>query len=286
MAGCFASSQPGQPRKAVGRDSLRSPQAALHAIFILANALNARSIDKISNLAIKWASSRFDGPWLLGEVAILMDEANTTAAVQRYLGELTGARIDSPEGPVIRSLLARSVDRLSMLCAVQLHRSYPRLTRPPLNLQSEELLGAVVERMLKALKNARPQHVRQFFALANQHIRWELNSLAQRLDAQAPDVELIEELVMAPATSGSGVSQDARRMLEAIDNLPEDEREVFSLIRIQGMTQAEVADLLGVSSKTVQRRLNRSLILLSNSLADLRPTGESTGDAAASDTSS
>jgi RNA polymerase sigma-70 factor (ECF subfamily) len=201
-----------------------------------------------------------------------MDEANTTAAVQQYLGELAGAQIDSPEGPVIRSLLARSVDRLSMLCAVQLHRSYPRLTRPPLNLQSEELLSAVVERLLKALKKARPQHVRQFFALANQHIRWELNDLAQRLDAQAPDVELIEDLVVAPDTSGSGISQDARRMLEAIDNLPDEEREVFCLIRIQGMSHVEAAEITGVSSKTIQRRLNRSLILLSNSLADLRPS--------------
>jgi RNA polymerase sigma factor (sigma-70 family) len=60
-------------------------------------------------------------------------------------------------------------------------------------------------------------------------------------------------------------------MLEAIENLPEDEREVFSLVRIQGMTQTEAADVLGVSPKTVQRRLNRSLVLLTNQLADLQP---------------
>jgi RNA polymerase sigma-70 factor (ECF subfamily) len=29
---------------------------------------------------------------------------------------------------------------------------------------------------------ARPTNVRQFFALANQHLRWELNDLARRLD--------------------------------------------------------------------------------------------------------
>ena len=46
-------------------------------------------------------------------------------------------------------------------------------------------------------------------------------------------------------------------MLEAIDDLPEDEREVFDLVRIQGLTQAEAAEVLGVSAKTVQRRLNR-----------------------------
>jgi hypothetical protein len=45
------------------------------------------------------------------------------------------------------------------------------LTLPPLNLQPDELLGAVVERLLKALREVRPQTVRQFFTLANQHMR-------------------------------------------------------------------------------------------------------------------
>ena len=97
--------------------------------------------------------------------------------------------------------------------------------------------------------------MRQFFALANQHMRWELNDLARRLDEQPAAVELREELVPAPASSGSGLTPDGRRMLEAIDGLPEDEREVFSLVRIQGLTQAEAAEVLGVSAKTVQRRL-------------------------------
>jgi RNA polymerase sigma-70 factor (ECF subfamily) len=61
-------------------------------------------------------------------------------------------------------------------------------------------------------------------------------------------------------------------MLETIDGLPDEEREVFNLVRIQGMTHAEVAALLGVSTKTVQRRLSRGMILLTESLLDLRPS--------------
>ena len=60
-------------------------------------------------------------------------------------------------------------------------------------------------------------------------------------------------------------------MLEAIDDLPEDEREVFGLVHIQGLTQGEAAEVLGVSVRTVQRRLNRSLLLLAKELDDLRP---------------
>lgn len=197
-----------------------------------------------------------------------MSEEHTTAAVQRYLHELAD---DSPSEPLIRALLNRAVQRLHMLCAALLYRSYPRLTHPPLNLQAEELLSAVVERLLKAMREARPQNVRQFFALANQHMRWELNDLARRLDNQPAVVELNEGVGAAPASTGSGLSPNGRRMLEAIDDLPDDEREAFDLVRIQGMTQVEAAEILGVSVVTVRRRLNRSLQLLTETLSDLRP---------------
>ena len=200
-----------------------------------------------------------------------MSEGHTTIAVQRYLGEL--ARLDGgdPAEPVVRALIESSATRLHLLCHTLLLRSYPRLTRPPLNLQSEEMLSAVVDRLLKAMQELRPETVRQFFALANQHMRWELNELARRLDSQTPVLELHEAFVPAPEHSGSQLSPNALRMLDAIETLPDDEREVFSLVRIQGMTHTEVADVLGIATKTVQRRLNRSLMLLADKLSDLNP---------------
>src|SRR5215471_10305813 len=165
-----------------------------------------------------------------------MDEERTTAVVQRYLDELAG---DATAEPLVRALLDRAVRRLHELCAALLYRRYPRLTRPPLNLQADELLGAVVERLLKALRQVRPQTVRQFFALASQHLRWELNEMARRLDEQPAAVELREGLVPAPISSDSGLTPGSRRMLAAIASLPEEEREAFDLVRIQGMSQAE-----------------------------------------------
>jgi RNA polymerase sigma factor (sigma-70 family) len=152
-----------------------------------------------------------------------------------------------------------------------LHRSYQRLTRPPLNLNEQELLSSVTERLLKAMREARPKTVREFFGLANQHIRWELNDLARRLDKQTPETPLHESKVSAPGSSSSGISPTATRMLEAIEKLPADEREVFGLIRIHGMTQTEAAELLGVAAVTIKRRLNRGLRLLTEQLSDLRP---------------
>jgi hypothetical protein len=57
----------------------------------------------------------------------------TTAAIQGYLDDLGNLRGDSPAEPVIRDLPG------------------PGLTQPPLNLQADEMLSGVVERLLKAL---------------------------------------------------------------------------------------------------------------------------------------
>jgi RNA polymerase sigma-70 factor (ECF subfamily) len=204
-----------------------------------------------------------------------MSAEHTTVVVQRYLDQLAG---DLPAEPIVRALLDRAIPRLHLLCATLLHRIYPRLTQPPLNVQADELLGAVEERLLMALREDRPRTVREFFALANQFMRWELNDLARRLDKQQATVEVREGLVPAPVSNASGLTPDARRILPAIDELPEDEREVFDLVRIQGMAQAEAAHVLGVSEEMVKRRLNRGLRLLTEQLADLR-RGEKPPDA-------
>jgi RNA polymerase sigma-70 factor (ECF subfamily) len=199
---------------------------------------------------------------------LVVSTESTTAVVQRYLEALAG---DQPAEPIVRALLDRSVRRLQVLCGNLLYREYRRLTLPPLNLRPDEMLSAVVERLLKAMDSARPRTVREFFALVNRHMRWELNDLARRLDEQPTALELNEGMLPTPPGSGSVLTPDGRRMLEAIDRLPEDEREVFGLVRIQALTHGEAAEVLGVSAKTVQRRLNRSLMYLAKELDHLRP---------------
>src|SRR5215470_10671471 len=198
-----------------------------------------------------------------------MHEEPTTVVVQRYLDALPG---DTAAEPVVRELLERAAGRLRLLCASFLYKSYPRLTRPPVNMEADDLLGGVVAGLLTALQATRPPTVRRIFALANQHMRWQLNDLARRLDERPAAAALAESGVAdLPMSTASGLSPDARRMLEVIEGLPEDEREVFDLVGIQGLTHAEAATVVGVSEKTVQRRLNRARFLLAERLADLRP---------------
>ena len=82
------------------------------------------------------------------EGLFVVNEEPTTAVVQRYLNALAG---DAPAEPIVRELLDRAVHRLQRLCAIMLHRNYPRLAGPPSNLETDELLGGVVEGMLKAM---------------------------------------------------------------------------------------------------------------------------------------
>jgi RNA polymerase sigma-70 factor (ECF subfamily) len=198
-----------------------------------------------------------------------MHEEPTTIVIQRYLDALPG---DAAAEPVVRELLERAAGRLRILCATFLYKSYPRLTRPPVNLETDELLGGVVAGLLTALRTTRPTTVRQFFGLANQHMRWQLNDLARRLDQRPAAAALPESGVAAPpASTGSGLSPDGLRVLGAIEGLPTEEREVFDLIGIHGLTHAEAAAVVGVSEKTVQRRLHRARLLLAEQLSDLRP---------------
>jgi RNA polymerase sigma-70 factor (ECF subfamily) len=205
-----------------------------------------------------------------------MHEEPTTVIIQRYLDALPE---EAAAEPIVRELLGRSADRLRLLCATLLHKSYPRLTRPPASLEADELLGGVVAGLLTALRATRPPTVRRFFALANQHMRWQLNDLARRLDERPAAAALPESGVAAPpASTASGLGPDGRRMLAAIEGLPEDEREAFDLVGIQGLTHAEAAAVVGISEKTVQRLLNRARLLLAERLADLcpAPAGEPT----------
>lgn len=210
-----------------------------------------------------------------------MESGQTTVSVQRYLDELMHIRSDVRAEAVVRDLLARSVDRLHLICGQLLRKRYPRLTKGPVNLQSEDLLGSVVERMMKAMRNVRPPTVRHFFALANMHLRWELNDLARRLDQKASAVQQLPESIAyrAAQLDESNAGPNLRMIFDAVESLPEEEREAFQLVKLQGLSKSEAAEVIGVSEKTVHRRVMRSILYLTRRLKELGITPESFADA-------
>jgi RNA polymerase sigma-70 factor (ECF subfamily) len=202
--------------------------------------------------------------------ALVREPDFTELAVQRSLNRLRISNGSNTQG-IVREIISVSADRLRVLCKSMLSRNYPRLAKGPFNLRPEELLSSVVERLMKAMQSMHLVHFRQFFALAVKHIRWELNEQARAIDGHKYELLESDAVARPPAEDDERPSPAARRVLEAIDALPHTDREVFELVRLQGMSQVNAAEVLGVCVKTVQRRLNRVLPYLCERLRELDP---------------
>ena len=162
-------------------------------------------------------------------------------------------------------LLDRACERLRKL-ARRMLRGYPVVRRWE---ETGDVLNAAMLRLFRALLDVQPESLRHFFNLAAQQIRRELIDLARqhaRLDGQA---ELTTEVAADRDEPGSLAQWT--EFHGKVEALPNEEREVFSLIWYEELTQAEVADLLKVSTRTVIRRWQNARYLLGRSLYEHEP---------------
>src|SRR5450755_2025538 len=85
-------------------------------------------------------------------------------------------------------------------------------------------------------------------------IRWHLRSRRVR--------KILHIVERVPDLPIPGLDIDARRTLrrfyEVLDTLPADDRFVFALRHVEGMTLVEIAELSGVSLSTTKRRLQKA----------------------------
>jgi RNA polymerase sigma factor (sigma-70 family) len=162
-------------------------------------------------------------------------------------------------------LLDRACERLRLL-ARRMLRGYPLVRRWE---QTDDVLQNAMLRLYRALLQVTPESLRHFYNLAAQQIRRELIDLA-RQHAQlthqvaVPDVADLDE----PASLAQWTEYHRK-----VEGLPDEEREVFSLIWYEELTQAEVADLLKVSTRTVIRRWQNARFMLGMALYGHEPDG-------------
>ena len=103
---------------------------------------------------------------------------------------------------------------------------------------------------------------------------------ARRSEARRPTLPLIDP---APAASGLRPVEEAARREEqalvrtAVDQLPDDQREVFLLKQVEGLTFREVAEALGCSQRTAKYRMRAASEQLAG---ELRRKGLLAGGAA------
>jgi RNA polymerase sigma factor (sigma-70 family) len=167
----------------------------------------------------------------------------------------------------------------SRLCAI-VHRmfaNYPHVRRWE---ETDDVLQEVLVRLQRALKQVKPDSVGHFFGLAATIVRRTLIDLARHyygvygMGTKHKSAELVEGRADAVVpedlrfAESSMDLEDWTAFHEAIERLPHVEKETFSLQWYAGLTQRQIGDLLGISERTVIRRMNRARILLSDQLAD------------------
>ncbi len=134
----------------------------------------------------------------------------------------------------------------------------------------------------RSLETVTPESLRHFFRLAAVQIRRTLldlyrhyfgpQGLAAQHHSHSGDASPLDD---APACSTVDPVQCVSwsDFHEQTERLPDEEREVFDLLWYQGLSHEQTAELLGVSTKTVQRRFRDAKIALHEALGGAPPFG-------------
>jgi len=91
-----------------------------------------------------------------------------------------------------------------------------------------------------------------FTILHNVHVN-QVRSRASRPDEVT--VESVESRLTTPARQEERV--EVREMMRALDELPDEQRQVLLLVALEGLKYEEVAEMIGVPIGTVMSRLSR-----------------------------
>jgi len=203
---------------------------------------------------------------------------STTAWIQSRLDRIAAGQ----DHTIVRDeLLSRASRRIHELVRSAM-RSRPDLGRWE---QDEDVLQEVLLRLDRAVRDAKPASPGQFFVIVAQHVRWATLDLIRHHFGPEGHGRNHQTGVMdgasgayqphAPEPGRPGVERiDFVRLHDAVDRLPDDERDAWHLFVYLGLTQDQAADHLGVSSKTIQRRVRSAKIRLATELDHLGPTGE------------
>jgi RNA polymerase sigma factor (sigma-70 family) len=203
-----------------------------------------------------------------------MHDGGQTTEMQLLLDGWAGGDVAARD-----RLLDRAGQRLLALTRRML-RGYPHLRRWE---QTDDVFQSAVLRLYRSLGDVRPDSIGQFFGLATTQIRRTLIDLARHHFGPEGVAGRHQSDVggshrpNAPSDSDPACVDEPPETLdawarfhEAVEALPPDERDVFSVIWYGEATQKEAAELLGVTERTILRRLVRARLLLHESLKNVR----------------
>jgi RNA polymerase sigma factor (sigma-70 family) len=189
----------------------------------------------------------------------MADPSSQTVQIQACLDRLCGG-----DETARAELLGCACERLRNLARKML-KGFPRVSRWE---QTDDVLQNAVLRLHRTLQHITVGTPRDFFRLAALNVRRELLDLAKHHygpegqgahhGTWGPDDSATTAADSGPADPADPSREPSRLAAwaafhEQIAALPGEEREVFDLLWYQGLSQAEAAELLGVSDRTVKR---------------------------------
>ncbi len=145
--------------------------------------------------------------------------------------------------------------------------------------QTGDVLQNSLLRLLRALEQVRLTTTREFFSLAAEQMRRELLDLARHFNGpHGLGANYDSQARKDPSATGADDppdrTEDADELErwcafhQEVERLPVEEREVVGLIYYHGWKQTEVAELLDVTVRTVQRHWQKAMVKLHGRLRD------------------
>ncbi len=189
------------------------------------------------------------------------------------------ARVRAGDAAATNELLRACWNRLERLARMMLGR-FPAVRRWA---DTGDVLQSALLRLLRALETLDVRSTRDFFGLAAEQMRRELLDLARHFYGPHGDgahyagpperADGSSGPVCEPADAEQSPAELERwcAFHEAIGRLPAKEREVVGLAYYHGLTQAQIAELLGVDVRTVRRRWQSACLRLDDALGGEMP---------------
>jgi RNA polymerase sigma-70 factor (ECF subfamily) len=144
------------------------------------------------------------------------------------------------------------------------------------NVQSFELAseGAFLNWLAKIVENRIRDHLDYFRAEKRDHRLEQPVPGARSPDESAP-LDLAERRCAPTPSQLLILTEDLARLERAMDQLPEDSRELIVAVKIEGRTYQEIAEALGKTSDAVRMQVKRALLALTKAFSTLEGEVES-----------
>ena len=205
-----------------------------------------------------------------------MTKLNQSVEIEGWIGRLKAGDDHARE-----QLINCACERLTSLTRKML-KAFSRVKRWE---QTDDVAQNSLMRLYRTLADVQPANSVEFYRLAALNIRRELLDLAKHyfgpcgLGANYASVEAVSGDTASGLKGNVPLAiEDDPEQLEAwtsfheqVESLPDEEKEIFDLIWYQELSQAETAELLNVSTRTVKRRWASARLKLHEALGGLLP---------------